>query len=494
MHKIEQLKINAQLPSPKGVALAIMEICRRDDATMAEIAKVVQTDPALSARLIRLANLAAHAGRPVASTGRPVAAIPDALMRLGLAAVRMLALGFSLVDQYPNGPCRTFDYPQFWSHSLLMAVASQELAGHFRGGSPDELFACGLLARIGCLALATVYPVEYAELLAQQDAGRTLLELERQRLHVDHNELTITILTDCGFPTAFMEPVGHHEAPEASGFSEGSRAHQLAHLFYHAKQLADLGLTPETERYSKIPELMLLGGRIGLDVDNTGAVVDRIFMQWRLWGELLKVPTSTLPPFAKMAIASAPKSGEEVDSVRLRVLLVEDDAANRIMMEGMLGGILGRPVYSAVNGREALTKALEVMPQIVVTDWRMPVMDGMDFCRALRATEWGQSVYLVMLAGVDEEKEIIEAFEAGVDDYVTKPVNIHILSARMRAALHYVKLLEAWELDRAQLKQFAAELAISNRRLEHVALTDLLTGLPNRRAGLNALSQAWLGA
>ncbi len=495
MRKIEQIKISAQLPSPKGVALAIMEICRRDDATMAEIGKVVQTDPALSVRLIRLANLAAHAGRPVAHTGRPVAAIPDALMRLGLSAVRLLALGFSLVDQYPNGPCQAFDYPQFWSHSLLMAVACQELGGHLPGGSPDELFACGLLARIGCLALATIYPVEYAGLLAEQNAaGGTLLELERERLHVDHNELTATILTDCGIPSALVEPVCHHEAPEASGFSDGSRPHQLAHLFYHAKRLADLGLTPETERYGKISELMLLGGKIGLDADKMGAMVDRIFLQWRLWGELLKVPTSTPPPFAKMAAAPAPKSGGEGDSARVRVLIVEDDPASLITMESILSGILGRPVYSSINGQEALSKALEVMPQIVVTDWHMPVMNGIEFCRALRATDWGQSMYVIMLAGIEEEKEIIEAFEAGANDYVTKPVNIRVLSARMRAALHYVKLLETWEQDRAQLKQFTAELAISNRRLEHLALTDLLTGLPNRRAGLNALSQAWLGA
>ena len=480
------IKIDARLPSPKGVALAIMEICRRDDATIVEIARVVQTDPALSGRLLRLANAATH-GR------RPIAAVPDAILRLGLSAVRLLAMGFSLVDQYPNGPCQSFDYPRFWSHSLLMAVACQELGAHTRDGPPDELFVCGLLARIGTLALATVYPLEYDQLLAQRDAGSTLLELERQHLHVDHNELTSTILIDYGIPTAFVEPLCYHEAPEASGFSEGSRPYQLAHLFYHAKCLADLGLTPETERYSKTSELMLLGGKIGLDVDKTGAVVDRIFLQWRVWGELLKVPTSTLPSFAKMTTAAAPKSVGEGESARLRVLLVEDDATSRIMMEGILRRMLGRPVYSAINGKEALAKALEVMPQIVVTDWLMPVMDGIEFCRALRATEWGQSMYVIMLTSVEAEKELVEAFDAGVDDYVTKPVSIPALSARMRAALRYVNLLETWEWDRAQLKQFAAELAISNRRLEYAALTDLLTGMPNRRAGLDALSQAWLG-
>ncbi len=91
---IEQLRFSGQLPSPKGVALAIMEICRRDDARIDEIARVVQTDPALSSRLLQLANTAA-----ANTTGRPFVAVSEAVMRLGMSTVRQLAVGFSLVDQ-----------------------------------------------------------------------------------------------------------------------------------------------------------------------------------------------------------------------------------------------------------------------------------------------------------------------------------------------------------------------------------------------------------
>jgi diguanylate cyclase (GGDEF)-like protein len=161
------------------------------------------------------------------------------------------------------------------------------------------------------------------------------------------------------------------------------------------------------------------------------------------------------------------------------------------MMEAALSKQLGCTVHSAENGRDALALALQVLPQIVISDWLMPVMDGLDLCRALRAAEWGQSIYVIMLTGVETEDKIIEAFEAGVDDYITKPVSARALNARMRAAMHYVKLLEAWEHDRAQLKQFAKDLSISNRRLEFAAMTDLLTSLPSRRAGMEALSKAW---
>ena len=489
MNKIEQLRISGQLPSPKGVALAIMEISQREDATLDEVARVVQTDPALSGRLLRLANAAAHGAT---NNGRVVASINEAVMRLGMATMRQLAMGFSLVDQYPQGPCKSFDYPGFWSHSLFMAVASQELGRVVRVGTPDELFACGLLAQIGRLALVTVYPADYAAILEQQqDSGVALLELERERLGVDHTEFTAAIMADCGIPKALVEPVNYHEAPETSGFAEGSRPYQLAHLFFQARRMADLGLASETERHGKISELMRLGGKIGLDVEALGEVFGRVVQQWREWSELLKVPASHLPSFSAMASAPVPRPEQEPKSTCKRVLLVEDEPTTRIMTEGVLRQLLGCTVYTAENGKDALALALEVMPQIVITDWLMPVMDGLEFCRALRATDWGQSMYVIMLTGVETEEKIIEAFEAGVDDYLTKPMNIRALNARMRAALHYVKLLEAWEHDRAQLKQFAAELAISNRRFEHAAMTDLLTGLPNRRAGMEALAKAW---
>lgn len=487
MTKIEQLKLNGKLPSPKGVALAIMEISRREDARADEIARVVQSDPALAGRLLQLANSAAY-------TGRPIASIPEAVMRLGLDAVRQLAVGFSLVDQYRSGACTAFNYPRFWSHSLMMAVTLQELGRLTRAASADELFACGLLARIGCLALPTLYPGEYAELLARQPAEADLAEMERQILQVDHNEFTVFILTDCGIPKALVEPVYYHEAPETSDFTEGSRPYQLVHLIYHAKRLADLGLATDADRNSIISELMLLGGKIGLNTQDFGELVDRICASWTQWGQLLKVPVSGLPPFAQMMEAHVPRSTEAVDTAVLRVLVVDDDPSSRLLLEGVLGSIFGQKVYSAGNGQEALAMALELMPQIVVTDRLMPVMDGIEFCRAVRATAWGQSIYLIMLTSLEAEDEIIETFDAGVDDYVTKPLNVRALRARMRAALHYVKLLGAWERDRAQLKQFAAELAISNRKLEHYALTDLLTGLPNRRAGMNALAQAWSAA
>ena len=485
MKKLELIPLSGELPSPKGVALAILELCRRDDTTLAEIARVVQTDPALSSRLIRQANSAAQ------GAVRPIASVVDAIGRLGIGTVRNLAMGFSLVDQYQNGPCAAFDYQAFWSHALLMALAAQSFGAMTKLGSSEELFACGLLAQVGRLSLATVYPAAYSKLLQDPDAAHRLSALEQEHLQTDHNELSAALLTEWGIPSTLVEPIYHHEHPEASGFSPGSRPQQLTQLFHLAHRVADLSLTTDGERSHLISELMLLGGKIGLNADELGVTIDELVRHWREWGELLRIPASSLPPFAQMSSPQELRPDERSSAGALRILVVDDDPITLTILETVLRNALGHMVFSASSGEEALALAVECQPQIVITDWLMPDLSGLELTCALRATEWGQRIYLIMLTSLDTEEEVSEAFEAGIDDFLTKPVNARILRARLRAARHYVQLLDAWERDRAQLKQFTAELAISNRRLEHVAMTDLLTSLPNRRAGMGALERAW---
>lgn len=482
---INQLKIDTLLPSPKGVAFALLEVCQRETVTINEIVKLVQTDPALSGRLIQRANSANQATRAITS-------VTEAITRVGLSAVKQLVMGFSLIDQYQKGSCKGFDYQGFWSYSLLMAIAMQELGKATRVSASDELFACGLMARIGCLALATIYPDKYSELLAKQSPDMPLIALEQQYLETDHNELTAAMLINFGVPKIFVESVYYHEAPDESGFSEGSRPFQIVHLLYLGKKIADFGLAEESERNKRISELILLGGKISLDTESFGTLIDQVMKEWQSWGKMLKISAvELLPPFHKMINATAPRQENEPDASPLRILLAEDDPSSLILTERLLAGTRAHTLFSACDGQQALSLAMEVSPHIVITDWIMPVMNGLELTQSLRATEWGQNLYIIMLTSVEDEEEVVKAFDAGVDDYVVKPINVRAFRARLRAAWRYRKLQESWERDREQLKRFAAELAVTNRKLEHFASTDVLTELPNRRAGMGALADAW---
>ncbi len=482
---LNQLNITTALPSPKGVALALLEACRQEDVTIAEITKLIQTDPALSGRLIQRANATKQ-------TTRAISSVSDAVSRVGLTAVKQLAMGFSLIDQYRQGSSKGFDYQEFWSHSLLMAIAMQELGKVTRVGAPDELFSCGLMMRIGCLALASIYPDTYFELLQKQSPDITLNQLEQQYLQTDHNELTAAMLINFGFPTIFVESIYYHETPGESGFSEGSRPYQIVHLLYLAKQIADFALTGECERNQHVSQLILLGGKIGLDTETFGAFIDQIIQEWHAWGKILKIAVMDFPhSFQKMMNVSAPRPENATNAASLRILLVEDDPSSLILAKELLANVLGHTVFTTSNGQQALALAMEVLPHIVITDWMMPVMNGLELTHSLRATEWGQNLYVIMLTSIEDEEEVIKAFDAGVDDYITKPINIRAFRARLRAAWHYRQLQESWERDREQLKRFAAELAVTNRKLEYYALTDMLTELPNRRSGMETLAESW---
>lgn len=482
MPKFDEIKLAGQLPSPKGVALAIMNLCGRDDTTIDDIARLVQTDPALSGRLLRLANTSGGGHRPIA-------AVNEALLRIGMKAVGQLAMGFSLVDQFKEGPCKAFDYRSFWSHSLLMALAARELGRLTRVAAPEDLFACGLMANIGSLALATAFPVEYSALL--ESGSHDPLAAERETFGIDRRECTLAMLEDFGIPKALAEPVFYHLAPDESQFSDASRPSRLTWLFHTAHHLADLGVAAEATRSQLAGSLIRLGGRFEIDADGTATMFDRIVAEWDQWARLLEIPATSLPSFERMS--ETPPVAAEPDGAAssVRVLMVTACPTSVTPISTLLQSAFGYRTYLAGDGDEGLSMAVAMLPHVVVVDADTPSASAHDFCRRLRATDWGKSVYLIVMTATVDERNFVAAFESGADTCLCKSLGDARLRAAMRAAHRYLGLLDAWQTDRVQLKQIASELAVSNRKLEQVARTDLLTGLPNRRGGMEALARAW---
>ena len=475
-----------RLPSPQGVALAILNACARDDVTLAEVTQLVQTDPALSGRLLERAN-SANAG------ARPVVAISQAVARMGLSAVKQLALSFSLIDNYSRGKCADFDYSSFWSHSLLMGVAMGELGALQKLGSPDELFTCGLLSQVGRLALATAYPIEYSPIAVSGLRGEALVEREREVLHLDHRYLAQEMMKRWGIPAVFVDPLQWQDAPEAANFLRPSRAWDLCHTLHLAGRMADFGLARKAEQTQQIAQLTEAACHLGISADMLGSRVDAIIAAWQSWAHKLNVRAQPVVSFDRLVEDSA-QQGQHAEAQWLRVLVVEDDP----MMRGLLCAWLEERCHHTVkavnDGAQALEVAVDFAPHVVITDWRMPTMDGLALCRALRASSWGVNIYVMMLTSPEHEGELEEAFESGVDDFIAKPPNLRALSARLKGAWRYVRLRESSEQDAKRLTDMAAELALTNRRLQLAALTDPLTGLANRRAGLNALAQAFSSA
>ena len=468
--KLEEIKASGLLPSPKGVALQVIRLTQKDDITNQEIARAIKADPALSGRIIKVANAL------VAYQTRPIASIVDAVAVLGFNTVRQLVLGLSVMDGTRNGACQQFDYQDFWAHSLLTAITAQNLVLHSGIGSTEEVFILGLLGQIGSLALATAYPQEYARILgtvaSNVDAG--LVNLERAEFEFDHNQLTQAMLADWGMPLVFQEVVLHHEDPVHASFAEGSRGWHLLNALQIADLFARVCLTNESHRRKMVPKLILAATRLGVEMDALAKLGDKSVREWQEWSKLCGIRSVEAPPFAELleAVPLVPEMLDIKDELpssaatfyKLRILLVDDDQAILLLVKKLLERA-GHTVVTAGNGVEGLGMIEAFMPQLIITDWMMPEMDGIEFCKALRQNTAWRNIYVFIMTAQEGMDRLVEAFEAGANDYLTKPVNSKVLVARLRAAQRVVQLQEELELDRQHLHKFADELATFNQRL-----------------------------
>ena len=468
--RFETLKASGYLPSPKGPALAVVQLTRQDNVSATQLAHAIQADPALVARLLKLAN-ACHA-----RDGRPVLSIKDAISTLGLTSVRGLALGFSLMADKQSFRCREFNYPTFWSRNLARAVAMHALAALSHLIQSDEAFTLGLLSHIGELGLASVFPEDYAQLLENAEhaplTSAECLDAERLSFEFDHAELTAALLADWGFPASLIEPVRVHEHAEAANFVAGSRAERLLFTLMLASKIADICMAAKPKRRAIMAELFLLGGKLSIGAEDLLALCDGIVLEWTDWCRLLEVPSQKLPPFVELMNAPPAPFLEQTDGLSrviaaesFRVLVVDDDRSIRLLLKSLLVKA-GYVCSEAENGRRGLELARAELPDLMIVDWMMPEMDGIELIRALRETESGRAIYVLLLTGLDDEERLVEAFAAGADDFLSKPLKSNVLTARLVAGQRVVTLQREMKRDLSNLQSFATEFANLNQRLQ----------------------------
>ena len=123
-----------------------------------------------------------------------------------------------------------------------------------------------------------------------------------------------------------------------------------------------------------------------------------------------------------------------MDVTRPQVLLVEDEPAQREVLAYNLEAE-GFEVRRAEDGEEAMLLVSEAAPDLVILDWMMPLMSGIEVCRQLKTRESTRHIPVIMLSARSEEVDTVRGLETGADDYVIKPYNLRELMARVRTQL-----------------------------------------------------------
>jgi diguanylate cyclase (GGDEF)-like protein len=208
---VERILQSARLPSPPAVALQVIDLARDPVVSIGDLAQVISRDPALAARILRVANSAGFARR------WPAVTIREAVMVVGLRTVKTLALGFSLADELRRGQGDEFDYDAVWRRASIAAAASALIATRTGAASRGEAFLAGLLHPLGMLVLGRAYGARY-QAIFDRAAGdlATLTTLEREWLSTDHLEVGAAVAGAWSIPPALRAAIACHLDPGTS--------------------------------------------------------------------------------------------------------------------------------------------------------------------------------------------------------------------------------------------------------------------------------------
>ena len=198
-----------RLPALPEVLLKLLALYRRDDATLLEFVDVIETDAAITARLLEVANSAAYGGCGA------VRDLKRCLNVVGIETVRTVVISQAVYQTMHSVPeLSRVDLTPYWQHTLLVGAIAREVSRHHEGLSPDEAYLAGLLHDIGRLGLLVAEPGFYAAAMAG-DEELPSPEVERQWLKVDHAEAGAWLIERWRLGREIADSARyHHQAPQ----------------------------------------------------------------------------------------------------------------------------------------------------------------------------------------------------------------------------------------------------------------------------------------
>ena len=205
------------LPPLPAVAAKVMGMAEDDRTSAMDMAQVLSTDQALTAKLIRISNSAYY------GFARRISTVREAVVMLGFKQVRQVSVGASMMNTFKrNGVNDGFDLDLFWGHSIAVAVASEALAKKTLGAKPEDAFTAGILHDIGRLVLRQVMPEEFRHAVAIARSGELPLhEAELEVTGYAHDEIGQALGERWKFPGHLVDAVRCHHDESLTGAEDG---------------------------------------------------------------------------------------------------------------------------------------------------------------------------------------------------------------------------------------------------------------------------------
>ncbi|WP_418318427.1 HDOD domain-containing protein [Piscinibacter sakaiensis] len=301
-----RLRLGAvRLPALPEVLLKLLELYRREDASIGEFADLIGADPAMSAKVMTVANSAAYRR---ASRCRDLG---DCLALLGTETVRTIVINQAVFQAMHSVPTlRRADLGPFWRHSLLAAAVAREAARHNPEVKADEAYLAGLLHDIGRLALLAAAPEFFAEGLPADD-DPSHCEAERRWLKVDHAEAGAWLIDRWHLSRVLGDGVRYHHQP----LQRLADADPLIRIVALAHLVADESPNPKLVGEA--------GGLCGLDMAQVSSIAAKAGSTLKRTAEQLgiRLDQSGNP---KRSTAAAEQLEEEVGTLMLATTVLSN--------------------------------------------------------------------------------------------------------------------------------------------------------------------------
>ena len=200
----EILSDDVKLPSLPAIALRIIEAVKTDEASLSEMAKIVSSDPALAARVLKISNSSFY------SLPQKVDSIQKALTILGTEALKNIALSFVIVKMMQSDNGEGFNYEVFWKRAVTSAVAADLISNAIKQKS-DDIFITALLQDIGIVVLYLCMSDEYLRVFDEKRVSAApVVEAEKKIFGFDHPEVSTRVLEKWGLPENIFMPIQYH--------------------------------------------------------------------------------------------------------------------------------------------------------------------------------------------------------------------------------------------------------------------------------------------
>ena len=317
-----------QLPSLPAAAIRLLELSRDPGAGTGDFVKVVESDPAIAAKILKLSNSSFFAFR------NPIGSVQRAVVLLGMNTVTSMALSFSVARQSTGKGKLAPYFERYWQQSVLQATAADVLADRIPNADRSELFLLGLMLDIGQLAMLCAGGKSYGSVLeAAFEDGRPLAEIERDECGFDHQTVGYELLAGWQFPREIVELVARHHDDEAlTADGEPIDVSVSAKQIGLARLVAAVGEyfypTADSATASRDRLLAVSEATFGLSPAETDRLLDRVSDQFRENADLFDADPDDIPdPSEIMAMVNEELATQALRATQDKTRLERDREA-----------------------------------------------------------------------------------------------------------------------------------------------------------------------